>query len=100
MNYSPLWKIYAFVHFLLQIQHKQKGKLETEGEEEELTHYGQSLADIEKFDDIGADSDSDEDGRLGGKSDFDIYCIGFMDFFKTRDSQTQVSLSKILMQTK
>ena len=30
-------------------------------EEEELTHYGQSLAEIEKFDDPDMSSDEDDD---------------------------------------
>ena len=55
------------LNFCFKIQHQQQGKHEEEGEEEELTHYGQSLAEIEKFDDIEPDSDSDEDGRLGGE---------------------------------
>lgn len=36
-------------------------------EEEVLTHYGQSLATIEKFDDPRSDSDEDEDQRLGAE---------------------------------
>lgn len=37
-------------------------------EDEELTHYGQSLADIEKLNDIvDSDSDAEERGALSGK---------------------------------
>jgi len=37
-------------------------------EDEDLTHYGQSLSEIEKFENPGdSDSDNDEEqGRLGG----------------------------------
>lgn len=38
-------------------------------DEEELTHFGRTLGDIEKFDDPRSDSENDED-RLGGK----LYC--------------------------
>lgn len=37
-------------------------------EDEELTHYGQSLAEIEKLNDIvDSDSDTEERGALSGK---------------------------------
>lgn len=51
---------------MFQSQNQRKGLLEI-GEEEELTHYGQSLADIEKFEDPIDDSDLEEDGRISGK---------------------------------
>lgn len=36
-------------------------------EEEELTHYGQSLAEIEKFNDaVGSDEETEEKGLLSG----------------------------------
>jgi nucleolar protein 14 len=43
-------------------------------EEEELTHYGQSLADIEKFDEpvISDDDDDDDDKRAAGNKSFPI----------------------------
>lgn len=53
-------------NFVFQSQNQRKGLLEI-GEEEELTHYGQSLADIEKFEDPIDDSDLEEDGRISGK---------------------------------
>lgn len=38
-------------------------------EDEELTHYGQSLAEIEKLNDIiDSDSDTEERGTLSGKT--------------------------------
>jgi nucleolar protein 14 len=38
--------------------------------EEELTHYGQSLSEIEKFDnpDISDDEDDEDKGRIDGKT--------------------------------
>lgn len=39
-------------------------------EEEELTHYGQSLSEMEKFTDmVNSDDESEEKGRLSGKKD-------------------------------
>lgn len=49
-------------------------------EEEELTHYGQSLAEMEKFNDIvNSDDESEEKGLLSGKycpslNATDAYC--------------------------
>lgn len=38
-------------------------------EEEELTHYGQSLAEMEKFNDVvNSDDESEEKGLLSGES--------------------------------
>lgn len=37
-------------------------------EEEELTHYGQSLCEIEKFNDaMGSDDEAEEKGLLSGE---------------------------------
>lgn len=36
-------------------------------EDEELTHYGQSLAEMEKFDIVNSDDESEEKGLLSGK---------------------------------
>lgn len=36
-------------------------------EDEELTHYGQSLAEMEKFDVVNSDDESDEKGLLSGE---------------------------------
>lgn len=39
-------------------------------EEEELTHYGQSLAEMEKFNDVvNSDDESEEKGLLSGESE-------------------------------
>lgn len=43
------------------------------GENEELTHYGQSLPEIEKFEPQD-DSDPDEDGNISGKN---RYCCAW-----------------------
>lgn len=38
-------------------------------EDEELTHYGQSLAEMEKFNDlVNSDDESEEKGLLSGKT--------------------------------
>jgi hypothetical protein len=45
-------------------------------EEEQLTHYGQSLSEIEKFDAPRNDSDDDEDtGAIGGRKFFKLVYI-------------------------
>lgn len=36
-------------------------------EDEELTHYGQSLAEMEKFDIVNSDDESEEKGLLSGE---------------------------------
>lgn len=52
---------------LCQRQH-EKRNIYNLNEDEELTHYGQSLADIEKLNDIvDSDSDAEERGTLSGK---------------------------------
>lgn len=39
-------------------------------EDEELTHFGQSLAEIEKFNDfVNSDDEAEEKGLLSGKTD-------------------------------
>ncbi|KAL8593217.1 hypothetical protein ACOMHN_009872 [Nucella lapillus] len=47
-------------------EHQTMFSLEEEGEEEELTHLGQSVLEIEQFDDAVSSDSDDEDGRLGG----------------------------------
>lgn len=45
-------------------------------EEEELTHYGQSLAEIEKFNDaVGSDDESEEKGLLSGETETPAFCL-------------------------
>ena len=53
--------------FFCQRQHEKKS-IYNLNEDEELTHYGQSLADVEKHNDIvDSDSDAEERGALSGK---------------------------------
>lgn len=43
-------------------------------EEEELTHYGQSLAEMEKFNDmVNSDDESEEKGLLSGEFEADAH---------------------------
>lgn len=54
------------IFFFCQRQHEKKS-IYNLNEDEELTHYGQSLADIEKHNDIvDSDSDTEERGTLSG----------------------------------
>lgn len=49
-------------------RHHEKKNIYNLNEDEELTHYGQSLADIEKHNAIvDSDSDDEERGMLSGK---------------------------------
>ena len=50
---------------LLHLTKKRHGRYNLEEEEEGLTHFGQSLGDMEKFDDIQlSDGDDDDEGWL------------------------------------
>lgn len=54
--------------FPLRQRLHEKRNIYNLNEDEELTHYGQSLADIEKLNDIvDSDSDPEERGTLSGK---------------------------------
>ena len=55
--------------FILQKGDKVN-KFSLNDNEEELTHYGQSLSEIEKFDnpDISDDEDDEDKGRIDGKT--------------------------------
>lgn len=73
-------------HFLLQRTH-EKTDLFKLNEEEDLTHYGQSLSQIEKFEDTVHSESEDEDdrgkiaGEASGKLSYayqDLLCIFFM----------------------
>lgn len=60
-------KLSAKLCFLFQRVHDKKDVYNL-NEEEELTHYGQSLAEMEKFNDIGnSDDESEEKGLLSGE---------------------------------
>lgn len=54
------------VVFFSQRGHDKKD-LYNLNEDEELTHYGQSLAEMEKFDITNSDDESEEKGLLSGK---------------------------------
>ena len=61
-------------------------------EEEELTHYGQSLAEMEKFNDLmDSDSEPDEKGLLSGKC-FIIKC-----YCKLSKNVLRVSSTNLVM---
>ena len=60
-------------------------------EDEELTHYGQSLADIEKHNDIvDSDSDAEERGTLSGEGwgqgDGLLLVTFFLSFLETQEN--------------
>lgn len=53
--------------FIFQRVHEKKDMYNL-NEEEELTHYGQSLAEMEKFTDaVNSDDESEEKGLLSGE---------------------------------
>lgn len=51
--------------FTKERQRASKGAAFNLEDEEELTHYGQSLSKIDDFDNVGLGSDSDEEKGLG-----------------------------------
>jgi len=58
------------------------------GEEEDLTHHGQSLSTIEKFEKPMSDDDSDSDddrngGKLGGLEIISLFLTVFIVFYFT-----------------
>lgn len=60
-------KLSAKHYFIFQRNHDKKDVYNL-NEEEELTHYGQSLAEMEKFNDMGnSDDESEEKGLLSGE---------------------------------
>ena len=63
------------VHRVLQHQF-ERGKYSL-NDEEELTHYGQSLSEIEKFEDpvITDDEDDEDDVRRNGECYFEFSCL-------------------------
>uniref|UniRef100_A0A9L0T960 NOP14 nucleolar protein n=1 Tax=Equus caballus TaxID=9796 RepID=A0A9L0T960_HORSE len=66
-NISPEEKMMKRFALEQQRQHEKKS-IYNLNEDEELTHYGQSLADIEKHNDIvDSDSDADEPGTLSAE---------------------------------
>ena len=52
---------------MLQKSHEKPGMFDLNDDEEELTHYGQSLAEIEKFEQPESDSDDDDLGKIEGE---------------------------------
>lgn len=67
MNVQILGNRLFFLSLFCQRQHEKKN-IYNLNEDEELTHYGQSLADIEKHHGIvDSDSDGEERGALSGK---------------------------------
>lgn len=67
-------KFSASLCFISQRVHDKKD-LYNLNEDEELTHYGQSLAEMEKFNDLmNSDDESEEKGLLSGE----CFSIGFL----------------------
>lgn len=50
-------------------------------DEEILTHHGQTLSEIEKFDDPRSDDDDDDEGRKIGNIDGKVFFIYLLFFF-------------------
>ncbi len=65
-NLTKYSKLSAKLCFVFQRGHDKKDVYNL-NEEEELTHYGQSLAEMEKFNDlVNSDDESEEKGLLSG----------------------------------
>ena len=75
-----------------QHHHERRGKYRLE--EEELTHLGQSLGEIDKFDDVLL---SDDDDNVDNNQDDGIYdeiCLAFLLYYKNN-----VLISYLLLRT-
>ncbi|OWF55050.1 Nucleolar protein 14 [Mizuhopecten yessoensis] len=66
--------------FALERSHDKSKKFSLNDEDEDLTHYGQSLSEIEKFEDpVVSDDENDEDrGKISGKMVSEEHFGGFM----------------------
>lgn len=74
--------------FAMERSHDKSNKFSLNDEDEDLTHYGQSLSEIEKFEDpvISDDEDEDEDrGKISGKMVSEEHFGGFL--FETKEGQ-------------
>ncbi|XP_076458056.1 nucleolar protein 14-like [Babylonia areolata] len=79
-------------------EHQRLFSQEEEGEEEELTHLGQSVSEIEKFDETLASDSDEEDGRLGG----DVAKEFFGGYLKEKESEKtwKERMAELISQTK
>ncbi|XP_033755939.1 nucleolar protein 14-like [Pecten maximus] len=72
--------------FAMERSHDKSNKFSLNDEDEDLTHYGQSLSEIEKFEDpVISDDEEDEDkGKISGKMVSEEHFGGFL--FETKDN--------------
>lgn len=69
-------------------------------EEEELTHYGQSLSQIEKFEDPEPESDDDEDrGKIDAQQVADEHFGGFLTKKSSNETETAKSWKERMEET-
>lgn len=59
--------------FKLISQKEKTNKFSLNEEEDDLTHFGQSLSSIEKFEEPLVSEDEEDGGRIDGQSNYVIY---------------------------
>ncbi|XP_019626032.1 PREDICTED: nucleolar protein 14-like [Branchiostoma belcheri] len=67
--------------------HHEKASAFSLNEEEELTHFGQSLSQIEKFEEPDSDSDDDATGKLSGEYVKEAHFGGFLTKKTAKDNE-------------
>ncbi|XP_060076896.1 nucleolar protein 14-like [Ylistrum balloti] len=77
--------------FAMERSHDKTNKYSLNDEDDDLTHYGQSLSEIEKFEDpvVSDDEDDDDRGKISGKMVSEEHFGGFL--FETQDNPTDQS---------
>ncbi|XP_066277879.1 nucleolar protein 14-like isoform X1 [Branchiostoma lanceolatum] len=71
--------------------HHEKAGAFSLNEEEELTHFGQSLSQIEKFEEPDSDSEDDATGKLSGEYVKEAHFGGFLTKKTSKDSLEEKS---------
>ncbi|KAI8492824.1 nucleolar complex protein 14 [Branchiostoma belcheri] len=71
--------------------HHEKASAFSLNEEEELTHFGQSLSQIEKFEEPDSDSDDDATGKLSGEYVKEAHFGGFLTKKTAKDNEEEKS---------
>ncbi|XP_077992543.1 nucleolar protein 14-like isoform X2 [Glandiceps talaboti] len=91
---TPEEKMMKRFAFEKQRHHEKASHYSLNDEEEELTHYGQSLAEIEKFETPLDESDDEEAGRLDAEYVAEEHFGGFLTRKKETESKDDKPKSK------
>ena len=86
--------------FTRERQRESKGALFNLEEEDELTHYGQSLSKLDDFDNIGLGLDDDEDaGQIDSRTVQKVHFGGFESDEDEDEDEDDEGVSRILLFT-